>query len=73
MYNVKDKPIRILDIPGFESEQTVSELLKQLKFCRKLENRLKENIHIILYFLNYSEARSFSQIEYPIIEEILKH
>ena len=72
-YNVKDKPIRILDIPGFESEQTVSDVLKQLKFCGKLENRLKENIHIILYFLNYSEARSFSQIEYPIIEEILKH
>ena len=72
-YHVDNKPIRILDIPGFESERTVNNILKHLQFCGKLENRLKDNIHIILYIFNYYDERAFPECEYPIIEEIVKH
>lgn len=72
-YQVKNKPIRILDVPGFENEKTVSDAIEKLKIYRKKLNRLKDSIHIILYFFNYKETRKFSKIEYPILEEISNH
>ena len=71
-YQIEGRPIRILDIPGFESEETVKKALEKLKFCGKQINHIKDNIHIILYFLNFSETRAFMELEYPIIEEIIK-
>ena len=71
-YQVKNKPIRILDIPGFENDETVNAAIEKLKICHEKVNRLKDNIHIILYFLNYKETRAFSESEYPILEEISK-
>ena len=72
-YQVKGKPIRILDIPGFEDEATVNEAVKKFQECGKKINRLKEQIHIILYFLNYSEVGTFMNIEYKMIKEITNH
>lgn len=72
-YQVKNQPIRILDIPGFENEQTVREVINQFQSLGKLINHMRDNIHIILYFLNYSEKRAFMKLEYPMIEEIVKH
>ena len=71
-YQVKNKPIRILDIPGFENNKTVNAAIEKLKNFREKLNRLKESIHIILYFLNYQEIRAFMELEYPILEEISK-
>jgi len=34
---------------------------------------MKENLHIILYFLNFNEKRAFTKLEYPMFEEIIKH
>ena len=65
-YQVKNKPIRILDIPGFENNKTVNAAIEKLQNCREKLNRLKESIHIILYFLNYQEIRAFMELEYPI-------
>jgi hypothetical protein len=62
-----------LDIPGFESEKTVKKDLKKLTFCGEQMNKIKDNIHIILYLLNHSEVRGFMELEYPIFEEIIKH
>ena len=70
LYQVKNKPIRILDIPGFENEKTVNDAIEKLKECRGKLNRLKDNMHIILYFLDYKETRAFMDLEYPILEEI---
>ena len=72
-YQVKNKPIRILDVPGFENEKTVQDAINKLKIYREKLNRLKDSIHIILYFLNYTETRAFMDLEYPILEEISYH
>ena len=76
LYHIENKPIRILDIPGFESEKTVKDAVEKFKKCGEEINKIKESIHIILYFLNYAkvkETRAISELEYPIIEEITKH
>ena len=73
LYQVKNKPIKILDIPGFESIKTINEAVDKLKKYREQLNFLKDRIHIILYFLNFSEKRAFMELEYPILEEITKH
>ena len=36
-------------------------------------NNMKENLHIILYFLNCNEKRAFTKLELPIFEEIIEH
>ena len=73
---MEQRPIRILDIPGFEGDKSVKEALEKFKECGKTINRIKQCIHIILYFLNYSKVkhtRSFGELEYPMFEEITKH
>ena len=72
-YQVKNNPIRILDIPGFENDQTVNDAKEKLKKCGVKINEIKDKIHFILYFLNYSEKRAFMKLELPIIEEITNH
>ena len=72
-YHVKDKPIRILDIPGFVDNLTINDVLKRIQFCGEEINKLKDKIHFILYFLNCNEGRAFMRMEYPLIEEIAKH
>ena len=72
-YQVKNKPIRILDVPGFEDNKTVKDAVDKLKIFGQKLNKIKNYCHIILYFLKYGEKRSFMELEYPIIEEITKH
>ena len=71
-YHVRGKPIRVLDIPGFEDEKTVEETVKKLRECGKEINRLKENLHIILYFLNFADKGTFMNLESQILKEIIK-
>jgi len=72
-YQVENQPVRILDIPGFENEQTVNDAIEKFKYCREKIDDMKENLHIILYFLNFNEKRAFTKLEYPMVEEIIKH
>jgi GTP-binding protein EngB required for normal cell division len=72
-YQVENAPVRILDIPGFENEQTVKDAIEKFKYCRDKMNNMKEKLHIILYFLNFNEKRAFTKLEYPIFEEIIEH
>jgi len=51
IYQIENKPIRILDIPGFEDEETAKGAVEKFKKCGEAINKIKENIHIILYFL----------------------
>ena len=72
-YQVKNKPIRILDVPGFENEKTVQDAVQKFGKYREKLNALQDSIHIILYFLNFTETRAFMELEYPILEEITNH
>lgn len=69
-YQVKNKPIRILDIPGFEDDKTINNAINKIKICNE---KIKDNLHIILYFLNFDDGKTFLSSEYPFIEQILKH
>jgi len=72
-YQVEDQPIRILDVPGYEDDDAIRQSLEKFKEAREKINRLKDKIHIILYFLNGHEERTFYKLEYLILDEILEH
>ena len=69
-YQVTNQPVKLLDIPGFESVETVKSAVEKFQECGKEINKIKDNLHIVLYFLNYCEERTFMDLEVPIIEEI---
>lgn len=72
-YQVSDQPVRIFDIPGFENEKTVKHSVEIFKSCSGKINKIKDNLHIILYFFNFLEEIKFSEFEKPMLEEIVKH
>ena len=72
-YQVSNAPLRIIDIPGFNSEETVKLAVQQFKLCSEEINRLKDYIHIFLYFLNFNDNRMIAEFEYPIMEEIINY
>jgi GTP-binding protein EngB required for normal cell division len=72
-YQVKNMPIRILDIPGFEDKKTVEGAIEKFNKCGEEVNKLKDKIHIILYFFNYNDDRLFTNNEFPLIDEIIKY
>ena len=72
-YQVRNQPIRLLDIPGFEDTESVKKVIQKFQQCGEKINKIKDNLHIILYFLNYAEDRTFSNLELPILEETCKH
>ena len=72
-YQVSGKPVRVLDIPGFESKETVESAVRKFQEAKETITKMKNNIHIILYFFNFYEDRKFGDDEIPIIEEIVNH
>jgi hypothetical protein len=70
---VSNQPIRVLDIPGFEDTETVKAAVEKFKQCGDKINKIKDNLHIILYFMNYHENRTFQTLELPILEELCNH
>ena len=72
-YQVLNQPIRLLDIPGFEDTETVKKAIEKFQQCGEKINKIKDNLHIILYFLNYGEQRAFANLELPILEEVCNH
>jgi GTP-binding protein EngB required for normal cell division len=73
IYQVKDAPLKIIDVPGFDSDENIMSIVNELKDRAEEINKLKYNIHFFLYFLKYSDNRMFSEYERPIIEEINKY
>lgn len=59
-YQVSDQPIRLLVIPGFENTETVKKAVQKFQQCGDKINKIKNNLHIVLYFLNYTETRAFA-------------
>lgn len=72
-YYHKDTPIRILDIPGFEDEATVEKCIQKLKKSNNEAENYKEKLHILLYFMKFSDNRAFSESEKNILFELNKN
>ena len=72
-YYVKNSPIKIIDIPGFESKETVnSAVLKFQEYGDKI-NYKKGELTAILYFIKATDERMFAEMEYKMFKEIIKH
>jgi GTP-binding protein EngB required for normal cell division len=72
LYQQSNFPIRILDIPGFDSPENVQLSIDKIKLCNQEINKVRDKIHCYLYFLQYTE-RGFTGLETPVIAEIIKN
>ena len=72
-YHVPHFPIKVYDIPGFENEDTILNTVEKFKELNKEINKLKDQLHIILYFIKSTDERMFSEMEYHIFKQISKH
>ena len=72
-YHCSYAPIKILDVPGFDSEKNIQISLDKFRICAEEINRLKDYIHIFLYFLKDTDDRKISDFESVIFEEIIKY
>ena len=72
-YQVCNAPVKVYDMPGFENQQTVLNALKQFKYLNEEIRQLQDQIHIFLYFIKSTDERMFSEMEYKIFKQILKH
>ena len=72
-YYVKNCPIKIIDIPGFESKETVNNAIEKFRqFGDKINYRASE-LTAILYFVKSTDERMFAELEFRMFKEILKH
>ena len=72
-YHVSHFPIKIYDIPGFENESTILNTVEKFKELNKEINKLRDQLHIILYFIKSTDERMFSEMEYKIFAQIAEH
>ena len=72
-YYVKNSPIKIIDIPGFESKETVNSAVLKFKEYGDKINYKKGELTAILYFIKSTDERMFAEMEYKMFKEIIKH
>ena len=72
-YYVKNSPIKIIDIPGFESKETVNSAVMKFKEYGDKINYKKGELTAILYFIKATDERMFAEMEYKMFKEIIKH
>lgn len=51
-YQVKNYPVKILDVPGFQDKQTIENTINELKSLKIKLNKMKDILLIILYILD---------------------
>ena len=69
-YHVNHFPIKIYDIPGFENEKTIINTVEKFQKLNKEINKLRDQLHIILYFIKSTDERMFTEMEYKIFKQI---
>ena len=57
-YQSSYAPIKILDVPGYDSEENIKLSIDKFRYCAEEINRLKDYIHIFLYFLKDTDDRT---------------
>ena len=72
-YHHNSMSIRVLDIPGFENEETVKNCINKIKKSTDEAIKFKERLHIILYFMKFSSSRTFSELEKDVLNELNSH
>ena len=71
LYSQSNYPLRILEVPGYESSLTIKSSIDIIKFYNNKLSILNERIHCFLYFLEYSSL-GFMDMEKSLLFEILK-
>ena len=71
-YQVKNRSIRILDIPGFEDKKTVESAIEKFNKCGEEVNKLKDEI-ILFYIFLILMMIDYLQIKFPLFDEIIKY
>ena len=72
-YQVSNSPVKIYDLPGFENNETINNAVKQFEYLNDEIRQLQDQVHIFLYFIKSTDERMFSEMEYPIFKQIVKH
>ena len=72
-YLVKNSPIKLIDIPGFESKETVNSAVEKFREYGNNINYKKGELTAILYFVKATDERMFAEMEYKMFKEIIKH
>ena len=72
-YFIKNCPIKIIDIPGFESKETVLNAIEKFREFGDKINYKSSELTAILYFVKSTDERMFAELEYKMFKEILRH
>ena len=72
-YFVKNCPIKIIDIPGFESKETVYNAIEKFREFGDKINYKSSELTAILYFVKSTDERMFAELEFKMFKEILRH
>ena len=70
---MKNSPIKLIDIPGFESKDTVNSAVSKFQEYGDKINYKKGELTAILYFIKATDERMFAEMEYKMFKEIIKH
>ena len=72
-YQVKDYPVKVLDLPGFENLETIEKTISELKQLKNTLNKMKDKVHIILYIIEANSTQKFIKDEFLIFNELIDH
>ena len=72
-YQVKNYPIKVLDLPGFENKETIQKTILELKSLKQALIKMKDNIHIIIYVIDFNSTAKFNVDEILIFNELINH
>lgn len=72
-YHVSHFPIKIYDIPGFENEKTILNAIDKFKQLNLEINKLRDQLHIVLYFIKSTDERMFTEMEFKIFKQLSEH
>ena len=72
-YQVRNFPIKILDLPGFENKETIQNIISELKRLKEVLKKMKDKVHIILYVIDFNSMTKFIVDEILIFNELIEH
>lgn len=71
-YQKTSDPIKVFEIPGFNDKLSVKNSILNLKILNQELDDIKDEIHVILYFLDSNDEGIFKEEEYEMIKNIFE-